>query len=125
MSIQYLVDFENVHEAGLYGMDSLTAEDGVIIFHTLYHGGLEITTFSAPDGCISTVLVYGLQRLFIQGVKLIVKVRVSLIQVIVYYCSCPIIIVANSLKLYEIFSGHFLTQENHNANAFFLPNTFR
>ena len=49
----------------------------------------------------------------------------EVIQVIVYYCSCPIIIVANSLKLYEIFSGHFLTQENHNANAFFLPNTFR
>ncbi len=34
MSVHYLVDFENVHEAGLYGMSSLAAEDCVYIFHT-------------------------------------------------------------------------------------------
>ena len=34
MSVQYLVDYENVHEAGMYGMDKLAAEDCVYIFHT-------------------------------------------------------------------------------------------
>ena len=34
MSVQYLVDFENVHEAGLYGMDLLGQEDNVYILHT-------------------------------------------------------------------------------------------
>ena len=29
----FLVDFENVHEAGLDGISSLTAEDKVIVFH--------------------------------------------------------------------------------------------
>ena len=34
MSNQYLIDYENVHEAGLYGIKALTAEDSVYIFHT-------------------------------------------------------------------------------------------
>ena len=34
MSVNYLVDFENVHETGLSGMRSLTAEDCVYVFHT-------------------------------------------------------------------------------------------
>ena len=34
MSVQYLVDYENVHEAGLVGMRTLTSEDSVFIFHT-------------------------------------------------------------------------------------------
>ena len=34
MGIHYLVDYENVHESGLYGIDLLTAEDSVYIFHT-------------------------------------------------------------------------------------------
>ena len=34
MSVQYLVDYENVHEAGVFGMDTLTADDCVYIFHT-------------------------------------------------------------------------------------------
>ena len=57
MSTQYLVDFENVHEARLYGMDALTAEDGVIIFHTSPYDRISLSRLDDVQAWVKVIPV--------------------------------------------------------------------
>lgn len=54
MGVNYLVDFENVHEQGLYGMRSLAAEDCVYVFHT---SGADRISLSCLDDVLAWVKV--------------------------------------------------------------------
>ncbi len=57
MSVQYLVDFENVHEAGIYGMDALAAEDCVYLFHTSVTDKITLSTLDDVRAWVKVILV--------------------------------------------------------------------
>ncbi len=57
MSVNYLVDYENVHEAGVYGMSSLAAEDCVYIFHTSATERIALSCFDDVQAWVKVILV--------------------------------------------------------------------
>ena len=57
MSIQYLVDYENVHEPGLSGMQSLSSEDTVYIFHTSCHDRISLSTLDNVNAWVKVIPV--------------------------------------------------------------------
>ncbi len=57
MSVQYLVDYENVHEAGLYGMDALAPEDNVFIFHTSANDRISLSRLDDVQAWVKVILV--------------------------------------------------------------------
>ncbi len=57
MGVQYLVDYENVHESGLCGMDALAAEDGVFIFHTSTGDRISLSRLDDVQAWVKVILV--------------------------------------------------------------------
>ena len=57
MSVHYLVDYENVHETGLAGMDKLTAEDCVYIFHTSAADRISLSRLKNVQAWIKVIFV--------------------------------------------------------------------
>ncbi len=57
MSVHYLVDYENVHDSGLYGMDRLTAEDRVYIFHTSSTDRISLSRLENVQARMKVILV--------------------------------------------------------------------
>lgn len=57
MSVQYLVDFENVHEAGLLGMDLLTPEDSVYVLHTSLTDKIALSTLDNVQAWVRVIPV--------------------------------------------------------------------
>ena len=57
MSVHYLVDYENVHETGLAGMDKLTAEDCVYIFHTSAADRISLSRLENVQAWIKVIFV--------------------------------------------------------------------
>ena len=57
MGVQYLVDYENVHETGLIGMDKLTAEDSVFIFHTSKNDRISLSRLDNVQAWVRVVMV--------------------------------------------------------------------
>lgn len=57
MGVQYLVDYENVHEAGIYGMETLTAEDNVYIFHTSQNDKISLSRLDNVKAWVKVILV--------------------------------------------------------------------
>ena len=57
MSIHYLVDYENVHEIGLSGMDRLAAEDCVYIFHTSASDRISLSRLENVEAWIKVISV--------------------------------------------------------------------
>ena len=57
MSVQYLVDYENVHETGLQGMDLLTPEDNVYILHTSLTDKIALSTLDNVQAWVRVIPV--------------------------------------------------------------------
>lgn len=57
MGVQYLVDYENVHETGLIGMDKLTAEDSVFIFHTSKNDRISLSRLDNVQAWVRVIMV--------------------------------------------------------------------
>lgn len=57
MSVQYLVDYENVHESGIYGLDALSAEDCVYLFHTSTTEKITLSTLDDVRAWVKVILV--------------------------------------------------------------------
>lgn len=57
MSVQYLVDYENVHESGIYGLDALAAEDCVYLFHTSTTERITLSTLDDVRAWVKVILV--------------------------------------------------------------------
>jgi len=57
MSVHYLVDYENVHESGIYGMDALSAEDCVYLFHTSTTDRITLSTLDDVRAWVKVILV--------------------------------------------------------------------
>lgn len=57
MSVQYLVDYENVHESGIQGMDALTAEDCVYLFHTSNADRISLSCLDYVQAWVKVILV--------------------------------------------------------------------
>ena len=57
MSVHYLVDYENVHEVGLAGMDRLAAEDCVYIFHTSASDRISLSRLENVQAWIKVISV--------------------------------------------------------------------
>ena len=57
MGVHYLVDFENVHENGLYGMYELPAEDCVYIFHTSCSDKISLGCLDDVQAWVKVILV--------------------------------------------------------------------
>lgn len=59
MGVQYLVDYENVHEAGLCGMEKLTDEDRVYIFHTCVGDRISLSVLEDVRAGVKVIRVPG------------------------------------------------------------------
>ena len=57
MSVQYLIDYENVHEAGLCGIKALAAEDSVYIFHTSCSDRITLSCLDDVQAWVRVILV--------------------------------------------------------------------
>ena len=57
MGVQYLVDYENVHETGLIGMDKLTAEDSVFVFHTSKNDRISLSRLDNVQAWVRVIMV--------------------------------------------------------------------
>jgi len=57
MGVQYLVDYENVHELGLCGMDRLAAEDCVYIFHTSVSDKISLSSLDNVRAWVKVIRV--------------------------------------------------------------------
>lgn len=57
MSNQYLIDYENVHEAGLCGIKALTSEDSVYIFHTSNADRITLSCLDDVAAWVKVILV--------------------------------------------------------------------
>ena len=57
MGVQYLVDYENVHETGLNGMDKLTPEDSVFIFHTSKNDRISLSRLDNVQAWVRVIMV--------------------------------------------------------------------
>ena len=57
MSVQYLVDFENVHESGLFGMGLLAPEDSVYLFHTSVTDKISLSCLDDVRAWVRVILV--------------------------------------------------------------------
>ena len=57
MSVQYLIDYENVHEAGLCGINALPAEDSVYIFHTSCSDRITLSCLDDVCAWVKVILV--------------------------------------------------------------------
>lgn len=57
MSIHYLIDYENVHEAGLSGMQDLTAQDSIYIFHTSMNDRISLSCLDHIQAWVRVILV--------------------------------------------------------------------
>lgn len=57
MSVQYLIDYENVHEAGLCGIKALPAEDSVYVFHTSLSDRITLSCLDDVQAWVKVILV--------------------------------------------------------------------
>ena len=57
MSVQYLIDYENVHESGLCGIKTLTAEDSVYIFHTSISDRIALNCLDDVQAWVKVIMV--------------------------------------------------------------------
>lgn len=57
MSVHYLVDYENVHESGIYGMNMLTPEDCVYLFHTSTTERITLSCLDDIQAWVKVILV--------------------------------------------------------------------
>ena len=57
MSVHYLVDYENVHESGIYGMGLLAPEDSVYLFHTSTTDRITLSCLDDVRAWVKVILV--------------------------------------------------------------------
>lgn len=57
MGVQYLVDYENVHETGIIGLEELSPEDNVYIFHTNMTEKIRLSILDYVQAWVKVILV--------------------------------------------------------------------